>query len=172
MVHVMGSSFDGAAEFFEEAERAARRVASLVGKRQLMHEAAVGMVPRGMGGGRGGHRPDRMEATMAALVDWERRAEAEAKLDYTLLDLAAAVLYGSPQVDGVADLCKPWWADAVDLHHLKLLTWPQVAGVLGHPRPSCSRAARAAFDVCDRYRLIEEHVRHHDAEGWVLDLAE
>lgn len=160
-----------ATEFFERVRAASIDAARCKRILESLEEIATrlggaGFEVRVHGSGR-----DRLERSLAKYIDTERRLQARIAEDYQLIDLGNAIVYGSPQVDGIADIVRPkcqWWADAVYWHYLGLLDWATINVRVGHA--NSGRAARSALELCDRLNLVTMHLRHHDAEGWSIDV--
>lgn len=161
--------FNSSREFFAAAREASIEVARYDGILELMEHDALGIGSPSFGGSVRGGDPDRISRRVSTLVDTEAKLYQRIEYDYGLIDLANAVIYGSPQMDGIADLIRQtWWADAVSHHYLGLKKWNVVDALVGHPRSW--RGAYHALDAADKYNLVEMHIRHHDAEGWTLDV--
>ena len=99
-------------------------------------------------------KPFIMRATPVVSVDREAKLHRRIESDYSLIDLAHAVLYGSESLDdGLAALAPPWWADALALHYCDLMTWAEVGATLGYTEQHAWRCAQAAFEVLDAHGL-------------------
>ena len=138
-----------AREFFEAAREAARDAERI--RRQL-----DGMESRALSLGGGGFEPrvrstpdpDRIGASVSAMLDQGERLRERADEDYAVIDAACRVLYGPDNRSGLYALVG-WPADAIYHHYLALRTWEETAAMLGYSADHVRRMASAAMDCAD-----------------------
>lgn len=141
--------YGGARELFEAA-----REAALDAGRAGAQLAAMQRRAEGVGGGGFEGRvhstpdPDRVGRAVAALVDHGALLEERQRRDYALMGRACSLLYGPDGRGGLWALVG-WPADAIYHHYLGLLTWPEVASMLGYSEQHVRRMASAALDLAD-----------------------
>lgn len=160
----------GAREFFEGAREASADVETCRRVLDQLQEIAGRVGANSFGTHvRGGMAKDRLEYSVVKCADAEAKLHARIEADYQMIDLANAVIYGSAWVDGIADVApREWWADAVYWRYLGLLSWAKVDQRTGHAYSN--QAARSALLLCDRFNLVAMHMRHHDSDGWSIDV--
>jgi len=138
-----------AREFFESAREAARDAERIA--RQL-----DGMEARALSLGGGGFEPrvrstpdpDRIGATVSAMLDQGERLRTRQDEDYRAIDAACRVLYGADNRSGLYALVG-WPADAIYHHYLALRTWEDTAALLGYSVRHVQTCVRAALDLAD-----------------------
>ena len=145
--------FTSARELFEAAREASRDAERIRRQLDAMEQRALSL-----GGGMGERvsstgEPDRMGGRVAALVDMEATLRERQEVDYALLDLACAVLYGPANKGGLAALVPTWWADVLWWRYLDGSTWEQVAEAVGYSPRRCFDVAQTALEVADYYGL-------------------
>ncbi len=133
--------FESVAEASRDAERVQRLLANLQDSATRLSSQTF--EPRVKGGSH-----DRMERTVANMVDREAALHRRLESDYALIDAAHAVLYGTDTDAGLWVLLG-WRADAISLHYVDGLTWPEVAQVLGFSQNHVWQQVQAAFDLAD-----------------------
>jgi hypothetical protein len=138
-----------AREFFEAAREAARDADRI--RRQL-----DGMESRALSLGGGGFEPrvrstpdpDRIGASVSAMLDQGERLRERADEDYAAIDAACRVLYGADNRSGLYALVG-WPADAIYHHYLALRTWEETAAMLGYSVQHVRRQVLYALDLAD-----------------------
>jgi hypothetical protein len=138
-----------AREFFESAREAARDAQRIA--RQL-----DGMEARALSLGGGGYEgrvrstpdPDRIGASVSAMLDQGERLRERADEDYAVIDAACRVLYGADNRSGLYALVG-WPADAIYHHYLALRTWEETAAMLGYSVQHVRRQVLYALDLAD-----------------------
>lgn len=112
---------------------------------------------------------DRMERRIVGSIRLEEKLRDRVERDWQTIDLATAVLYGTPELDGVVDLAPhAFWADAVFHRYLGLRKWNEVAGMLSFDKRYTQTIVRSALGVADSYNLVALHARHHGPDGWEI----
>lgn len=142
-----------AREFFESAREAARDAERI--RRQL-----DGMEARALSLGGGGYEgrvrstpdPDRIGASVSAMLDQGERLRERADEDYAAIDAACRVLYGDGSDSGLWALVG-WRADALALHYLDDMTWAEVAAKLCYSESHVQHEAQVALDVADGWGM-------------------
>lgn len=147
--------FTSARELFEAAREASRDAERI--RLQL-----VAMEERSTSLGGAGFEPrisksashDTMGARVAAMVDREQALIRQQNEDYTLIDLACSVLYGTDSEKGLDRLVpERWWADVLWWRYLDNSTWEEVGEAVGYSGRRCFDVAQAALDIADAYGL-------------------
>lgn len=138
-----------AREFFESAREAARDAERI--RRQL-----DAMESRSLSLGSGGFEPrvrstpdpDRIGASVSAMLDQGERLRERADEDYAVIDAACRVLYGADNRSGLYALVG-WPADAIYHHYLALRTWEETAAMLGYSVQHVRRQVLCVLDLAD-----------------------
>ena len=138
-----------AREFFESAREAARDAERIRRQLDAMESRALSL---GGGGYEGRVRstpdPDRIGASVSAMLDQEERLRERADEDYAVIDAACRVLYGADNRSGLYALVG-WPADAIYHHYLALRTWEGTAAMLGYSVRHVQTSVRVAFELAD-----------------------
>ena len=138
-----------AREFFEAAREAARDAERIRRQLAAMESRALSLGGAGFEGRvRSTPDPDRIGASVSAMLDQgERLREREAE-DYAVIDAACRVLYGADNRSGLYALVG-WPADAIYHHYLALRTWDETAAMLGYSVRHVQTSVRAALELAD-----------------------
>lgn len=138
-----------AREFFEAAREAARDAERICRQLDAMESRSLSL---GGGGYEGRVRstpdPDRIGASVSAMLDQEERLRERADEDYAVIDAACRVLYGADNRSGLYALVG-WPADAIYHHYLALRTWEVTAAMLGYSVQHVRRQVLYALDLAD-----------------------
>ena len=138
-----------AREFFESAREAARDADRIRRQLAAMESRALSL---GGGGYEGRVRstpdPDRIGASVSAMLDQTERLRERADEDYAIIDAACRVLYGADNRSGLYALVG-WPADAIYHHYLALRTWEVTAAMLGYSVQHVRRQVLYALDLAD-----------------------
>ena len=138
-----------AREFFEAAREAARDAERIRRQLDAMEARALSL---GGGGYEGRVRstpdPDRIGASVSAMLDQTERLRERADEDYAVIDAACRVLYGADNRSGLYALVG-WPADAIYHHYLALRTWEGTAAMLGYSVRHVQTSVRVAFELAD-----------------------
>ena len=138
-----------AREFFEAAREAARDAERI--RRQLAAMESR-MLSLGGGGYEGRVRstpdPDRIGASVSAMLDQTDRLREREAEDYAVIDAACRVLYGPDNRSGLYALVG-WPADAIYHHYLALHTWEGTAAMLGYSVSHVKHSVCVALDLAD-----------------------
>ena len=138
-----------AREFFEAAREAARDAERIRRQLDAMESRALSL---GGGGYEGRVRstpdPDRIGASVSAMLDQTDRLRERADEDYAVIDAACRVLYGADNRSGLYALVG-WPADAIYHHYLALRTWEVTAAMLGYSVQHVRRQVLYALDLAD-----------------------
>ena len=138
-----------AREFFESAREAARDAERIRRQLDAMESRALSL---GGGGYEGRVRstpdPDRIGASVSAMLDQGDRLRERADEDYAIIDAACRVLYGPDNRSGLYALVG-WPADAIYHHYLALRTWEGTAAMLGYSVQHVRRQVMCALDLAD-----------------------
>ena len=138
-----------AREFFESAREAARDAERIRRQLDAMEHRALSL---GGGGYEGRVRstpdPDRIGASVSAMLDQTERLRERADEDYVIIDAACRVLYGADNRSGLYALVG-WPADAIYHHYLALRTWEVTAAMLGYSVQHVRRQVLYALDLAD-----------------------
>ena len=138
-----------AREFFESAREAARDADRIRRQLDAMESRALSL---GGGGYEGRVRstpdPDRIGASVSAMLDQTERLRERADEDYAIIDAACRVLYGADNRSGLYALVG-WPADAIYHHYLALRTWEATAAMLGYSVQHVRRQVLYALDLAD-----------------------
>lgn len=138
-----------AREFFESAREAARDAERIRRQLDAMESRALTL-----GGGgfeprvRSTPDPDRIGASVSAMLDQGERLRERADEDYRAIDAACKVLYGADNRSGLYALVG-WPADAIYHHYLALRTWEETASMLGYSVQHVRRQVLYALDLAD-----------------------
>jgi hypothetical protein len=138
-----------AREFFESAREAARDAERIRRQLDAMESRALSL-----GGGgfeprvRSTPDPDRIGASVSAMLDQGERLRERADEDYAIIDAACKVLYGADNRSGLYALVG-WPADAIYHHYLALRTWEETASMLGYSVQHVRRQVLYALDLAD-----------------------
>ena len=138
-----------AREFFESAREAARDAERIRRQLDAMESRALSL---GGGGYEGRVRstpdPDRIGASVSAMLDQGERLRERADEDYAIIDAACRVLYGADNRSGLYALVG-WPADAIHHHYLALRTWEETADMLGYSVRYVQRSVAWALELAD-----------------------
>ena len=138
-----------AREFFESAREAARDAERIRRQLDAMESRALSL---GGGGYEGRVRstpdPDRIGASVSAMLDQTDRLREREAEDYAVIDAACRVLYGADNRSGLYALVG-WPADAIYHHYLALRTWEETAAMLGYSVQHVRRQVLYALDLAD-----------------------
>lgn len=148
--------YGSARELFEAAREAMADTVKATNELEALEESQ-NKLPSGLSVGTvGGHlQGDKIGRIVARTAERKERLERRIEANEELIDLACEILYGGDQIsDGLASLAPEWWSDAIYHHYLNLMSWPEVAELMGyHSRWIQSRVA-AAFDLADGYGMV------------------
>ena len=92
--------------------------------------------------------PDRIGASVSAMLDQTERLRERADEDYAIIDAACRVLYGADNRSGLYALVG-WPADAIYHHYLALRTWEVTAAMLGYSVSHVKHSVCVALDLAD-----------------------
>ena len=138
-----------AREFFESAREAARDAERIRRQLDAMEARSLSL---GGGGYEGRVRstpdPDRIGASVSAMLDQTDRLREREAEDYAIIDAACRVLYGADNRSGLYALVG-WPADAIYHHYLALRTWEVTAAMLGYSVQHVRRQVLYALDLAD-----------------------
>ena len=138
-----------AREFFESAREAARDAERIRRQLDAMESRALSL---GGGGYEGRVRstpdPDRIGASVSAMLDQTDRLREREAEDYAIIDAACRVLYGPDNRSGLYALVG-WPADAIYHHYLALRTWEGTAAMLGYSVSHVKHSVCVALDLAD-----------------------
>ena len=138
-----------AREFFESAREAARDAERIRRQLDAMESRSLSL---GGGGFEGRVRstpdPDRIGASVSAMLDQTDRLRERADEDYAVIDAACRVLYGPDNRSGLYALVG-WPADAIYHHYLALRTWEGTAAMLGYSVRYVQRSVAWALELAD-----------------------